>query len=390
MIPQEAHNFHLLGHDPSAGWGGGSLVEIRNGHAYVGAIGGSSFDGTEGFTVHDVTDPRAPRKVWEFKAPPGIHMHKLRYVHENLLYVNSERLPGDKGANARGGFYIFDISIPWEPRQVGFVDMPGSGPHRFGVDNARKLAFFPADAPGWDKRVIWTMDISDPLRPEIISIWGLPWQKNDGGELGNDPMPGEKTCTFHGPPVIRGNRMFAAFWGGGVAVIDCSDLRDMKLVGHVNWTPPFVGCTHTAWPIGDRPFLVVTDEARGKQNYWDSQFMWIVDIREETRPTPVSTWFPEREKYFNRGGRFGAHNILENVTDTGPWANTVFITYFNAGLRAVNVADPLRPTEVGCFVPAQGDGEKPVQSNDIGTDEHGRLYLIDRWGKGMHIVEYTG
>ena len=27
---------------------------------------------------------------------------------------------------------------------------------------------------------------------------------------------------------------------------------------------------------------------------------------------------------------------------------------------------------------------------DIGTDEHGRLYLIDRAGAGMHILEYTG
>jgi hypothetical protein len=26
----------------------------------------------------------------------------------------------------------------------------------------------------------------------------------------------------------------------------------------------------------------------------------------------------------------------------------------------------------------------------VGTDEHGRLYLIDRWGAGMHILEYTG
>jgi len=159
MIPEESKNFRLLGHDASAGYGGGSLVEVRNGHAYVGAVGGSSFDGHEGFTVHDVTDPHKPRKVWEFRAPPGIHMHKLRYVHENLLYVNSERLPGEKGANARGGFYIFDISIPYEPRQVGFVDMPGSGPHRFGVDNERKLAFFPGDAPGWNKRVIWIYPI---------------------------------------------------------------------------------------------------------------------------------------------------------------------------------------------------------------------------------------
>jgi hypothetical protein len=59
--------------------------------------------------------------------------------------------------------------------------------------------------------------------------------------------------------------MFAAFWGGGVAVIDCNDLRDMKRAGHMCWSPPFVGCTHTAWPIGKRLYLVVTDEARGKQ-----------------------------------------------------------------------------------------------------------------------------
>jgi hypothetical protein len=31
-----------------------------------------------------------------------------------------------------------------------------------------------------------------------------------------------------------------------------------------------------------------------------------------------------------------------------------------------------------------------VQSNDIGTDDRGLLYLIDRAGHGMHILEYTG
>jgi hypothetical protein len=68
----------------------------------------------------------------------------------------------------------------------------------------------------------------------------------------------------------------------------------------------------------------------------------------------------------------------------------VFLTYFNAGLRAVDVRDPLRPKEIGCYVPAVPDGQENIQSNDIGTDEHGRLYLIDRWGAGMHILEYTG
>jgi hypothetical protein len=68
----------------------------------------------------------------------------------------------------------------------------------------------------------------------------------------------------------------------------------------------------------------------------------------------------------------------------------VFITYFNAGLRAVDVSDVLRPRETGFYVPARAEGQREIQSNDIGTDENGRLYLIDRWDGGMHIVEYTG
>ena len=160
QIPEEAKNFKLLGHDASAAWGGGSIVEINKGFAYVGAVGSASYNGPEGFTVHDVRDPRNPKKVAEVKSPPGVHSHKLRVVDGDILYVNSERLGGDAGRNARTGLFIFDISKGGEPKQVGFYDMPGTGPHRFGVDNKRKLALLPNNAPGWNSRVIWTLDIS--------------------------------------------------------------------------------------------------------------------------------------------------------------------------------------------------------------------------------------
>ncbi len=390
MMAEESRNFRLLGHDASAGWGGGSRCDVTRGHAFVGAVGGSHYTGPEGFTVHDVSDPRQPRKVAEVLAPPGVHMHKLRLVGENFLYVNSEKLPKERGKDGRSGFFIYDISKPAAPKQVGFYDMPGRGPHRFGIDNQRQLGFFPNDAEGWNKRVIWTLDLRDPLQPEVVSIWGMPWQKAEGHGEFSDTGGIPREFTLHGPPMIRGNRMYAAFWGGGVAIIDCTDLRDMKLVGNVHWSPPFVGMTHTAWPIGDRPYLAVTDEAHGKDKHWDSQFMWIVDIRHESNPLPVATFFPDREKYFNRPGRFGAHNIVEDIRSEGPWANIVFLTYFNAGLRAVDVSDALRPVEVGCYVPALPEGQKAIQSNDIHADEHGRLYLIDRGGAGMHILEYLG
>ncbi len=248
-----------------------------------------------------MSDPRKPRKVWEFNAPPGIHMHKLRLVGDNFLYVNAERIGGWKG-ELRTGIFIFDISRPAEPRQVGFYDMPINGPHRFGIDKQRQLALLPAPAEGWNEKVIWTMDIRDPLKPEIISIWGLPWQKKGGPAAPTTGTGVEHVCRMHGPPVIRGNRMFGAFWGGGVAVIDCSDLSDMKLVGHVNWSPPFVGGSHTAWPLGDRPYLIVTDEARARQKFWDSQFMWIVDIRDEANPLAGRVLLPRAGKILRPAG----------------------------------------------------------------------------------------
>src|ERR1700750_176426 len=106
-IPEEAKNFKLVGHDSSAAWGGGSIVEYNKGYVYVGAVGGSSFNGPEGFTVHDVRDPKKPRKVAEVKAPAGVHMHKLRVVDGDILYVNSERLGGAGGSTAQHGPCIF-------------------------------------------------------------------------------------------------------------------------------------------------------------------------------------------------------------------------------------------------------------------------------------------
>ena len=130
-------------------------------------MGGSWYNGPEGFTAHDVSDPRNPRKVWEFRAPPGLHMHKLRIVGDNFLYVNAEALEGEEGKGARCGFFIFDISKPAEPRQVGFYDMPGIGPHRFGVDNKLQLAFMPCQADGWEGRVIWTLEHPQPGQAEV-------------------------------------------------------------------------------------------------------------------------------------------------------------------------------------------------------------------------------
>ena len=80
VTAEEAKNFKLIGHDASAAWGGGSLVQVHKGHTYVGAVGGSSYNGPEGFTVHDVRDPTKPHKVGEFRAPPGASSARIFFT----------------------------------------------------------------------------------------------------------------------------------------------------------------------------------------------------------------------------------------------------------------------------------------------------------------------
>ena len=105
--PAEASNFKLIGHDPDAAWGGGSLVEVKNGYAYVGAVGTASYDGPEGWTVHDVSNPQKPRRIAEVFAPPGTHNHKVRIVGDDLLYVNHERLKTPERGESKGGHRHF-------------------------------------------------------------------------------------------------------------------------------------------------------------------------------------------------------------------------------------------------------------------------------------------
>jgi hypothetical protein len=80
------------------------------------------------------------------------------------------------------------------------------------------------------------------------------------------------------------------------------------------------------------------------------------------------------------------------------------VTFFNAGLRALDVRDPNSPKEIGYYIPATTDktdrrcvGQPPnerckvaIQSNNVEVDDRGYVYLVDRANTGMHILELTG
>jgi hypothetical protein len=45
---------------------------------------------------------------------------------------------------------------------------------------------------------------------------------------------------------------------------------------------------------------------------------------------------------------------------------------------------------VGYYVPAGCNGKSTPQSNDVFVDGRRLIYVSDRWGCGLDILEYTG
>ena len=72
------------------------------------------------------------------------------------------------------------------------------------------------------------------------------------------------------------------------------------------------------------------------------------------------------------------------------------VSYFNAGVRVVDIRDPFHPVEVGFFIPAVTEqtagrgGQQAIQTNNVEIDHRGYIYLADRANSSLHIVRLTG
>jgi hypothetical protein len=132
---------------------------------------------------------------------------------------------------------------------------------------------------------------------------------------------------------------------------------------------------------------------------------FLVDVTTESKPFSVATFeVPAASGDFcRRGGRFGPHASNESFTPIY-YGKLVFISYFNGGVRAVDIRNPYHPREAAFYIPATtpktdkrcikvGGADQckvAIQTNNVEVDDRGLIYLADRANTGLHIVELTG
>jgi hypothetical protein len=306
----------------------------------------------------------------------------LNYTVADLKSLVESAARGYQG----GGIRIFDVANPQRPRELAFFKTGGNGVHRFDFDG--RYAHLSTRMEGYEGYIVMIADLEDPSRPEEVSRWWLPGQWVAGGEK---PYWGYERYECH-HPMRFGNRLYVSYCMAGLVILDISDIAKPKLVSRYNYHPPFFK-THTfiraPFTIGGKDIAVAVDEQPPRPRPEQvPAFMWVFDATNETDLKPLSAYsMSESDTPWTRaehGGRFGAHQCHERMTDS-----LVYVTWFRGGLRIVDIADPVKPKEVGYFIPPPGKGQKTPQSNDVFVDGQGLIYLIDRLN-GLDILEYNG
>ena len=395
-------NMKLLAHHELAGHGGlgeGISMQLTGDGRRILWLAHEA--APKNFSGVDVTDPRNPKLIVQTDLP---HM-KLR---SNSLDVVGNIMAVAYQASAVGikpaGVDLFDVSVPEKPKLISHFDC--SGPHSRGVHalwfvdgktihmSSGASDFIPRNP--LDDQFYRILDVSDPARPVEAGRWWYPGTR-EGDEA---PPPARLAPQFdmgfrtHNTNVFpeRPDRAFVGYIDGGALVLDISDKSNIKVVSKWNHSPPFNGFTHTVLPLFERKLWVVSDECVQDNGADWPKLVWMIDARDESNPVPIGTFpAPPFEAFAKRGGRFGAHNLHENLP--GPVSfrsDTIIIgTFFNAGVRVYDTSDPYRVEEIAYYVPGAPklSPAGAIQLNDVYVDDRRIVYTVDRFTGGLYVLE---
>ena len=395
-------NLKLLAHHTLNGHGGMgegmAMQRARDGRRVLWLAHESA---PKNFTAVDVSDPRAPKVIVQTDLPHASMRSNSLEVSGDLMAVAYQVTKlGLKPA----GFELFDISVPEKPRSIAMFDASGPysrGCHALWFVDGKTVHMACADPElkprnPKDDQIYRIVDVSSPSKPTPVGRWHLP-----GTMEGDDaPPPRRLAPAFdagfraHNTNVYpqRPDRCYLGYLDGGIFVLDIAERSRPKVVSRWMNSPPYNGFSHTVLPLFGHGLLVVTDESIQDDGADWPKLVWLLDARDERNLVSIGTLPVTGVKpLLHKGGRCGAHNVHENPPGPGAWRSEDIVlgTFFNAGVRAYDVRDPLAPREIAYFIPPKPEGS-PVataQINDVFVDDRGIVFAVDRHAGGLYALE---
>ena len=316
--PYDKLNMELLGHIPISAFPSGS-TDANDAWGFTSPLGrkyailGLS-DGT-GFV--DITDPRNPEIVADI--PDQFSSWSDLKVLWPYAYNGNE---------TGGGVQVIDLSQIDPPTRlvtlVGTLTQSGlDTTHTISLNPDSKFLYLNGSNLGAGELVV--VSLANPAAPVIVA------KVNDGVYVHDSQVV---TYPLDDPGPFAGHEIAFCYSGGaGLRIYDITNKANMFLLSTLSY--PTLEYNHQGWLTADRHYAVFDDELEEVNGLVANTTVYVADVQNLQAPTIAAT-------YTHPTGCWIDHDlIIKN--------DRVYQAQYSAGMRVLDISNPLVPVEVAYF-----------------------------------------
>jgi hypothetical protein len=331
-----------------------------------------------------------------------------------LVYMTRDpRGFGGSTSNGKAGLYIIDIKDPWNPKLLGFHQVPAG--HTATCIN--------------DCRFVWSVGPAGPGGPLPAGFTGMPVYVTDVRDVAHPftyPQPldtGRRdgtTAYVHSVDVDHNGVAWTSGYGGVRGYWTDGKHYDplQKVTRWATATDPipyaggWINTTasnalmhnsyHVPQGLSGRPagdVILMTHEANNNSCDRAGRFItasiagsfdgqsWTSTSAKPFRIEKLGDYSPKNDPAWNPNGDCSAHWFTVQ-------GDIVTMAFYEQGVRFLDIADPKNPKLVGWYrEPGQkADGDKPaiLSSNSSAAYWHDGLVYIADYNRGIDVIKFTG
>ncbi len=344
-------NTGLLSFMPISAVGGKRGINLSGSWGWTDPLTGKDYaiiGRTDAAAFVDVTDPVHPKYLGDLPRTKGANISSWREIK---TYKNYALIVSD-GSGDHHGIQFFDMThlrgvvTPKHFTEDAHYDLGSI--HDIVVNEGSGYAYAVGVNGGGEScgGGLHMVDIHDPLHPKFAGCFA-----DAGTGRSKTGYTHDAQCVmYHGPDArYKGHEICMAANETTISIQDVTDKQHVKVLAHADY--PTVGYAHQGWFTEDQKYWYLDDEldeAGGLGKSADGTRTMIFDMTDLEAPVMA--------KEFIGTTKAIDHNQYVR-------GNRLYQSNYMAGLRILDISDPLNPREVGYLDTYTG----PISANFAGS-----------------------
>lgn len=324
---------------------------------------------TEGVSFVDISNPYNPVYVGEVlktATSPGSAWRDVKVYKDHAFIVAD-------GAAAHG-IQIFDLTqlrdvkpedMPVTFEQTAFYDGVHST-HNIVINEETGFAYAVGNRAGGETcgGQLHMINVQDPKNPTFAGCFSHP---NAGGTHDS------QCVTYRGPDTRYAGREICLNSNGSSFIIaDVTDKDNPKTLTHTTY--PNLAYTHQGWLTEDQKYFYMNDELDELNGNVENTRTLIWDVQDLEDPVLV--------KEFLLDSKASDHNLYVR-------GNFMYQSNYQAGLRILDITDPVNPVEAAFFDTVPYGGDEPGFGGSWSNYPYFKsgIIAVSSRGEGMFLLK---